>query len=116
MASVHGTYRQVVETLPALELVADCLARWNPVNCRWYLDAPVSNTRRLARLIDRAGAERGLTWQTELVNSPDRELAGETAIIATADSVILDQCGHWFNLTRQVIADKQIAVSPIGLT
>jgi hypothetical protein len=48
-------------------------------------------------------AERGWPWRVELVGSPDRVLAVAGEIIATADSVVLDRAGSWFNLARETI-------------
>ena len=35
--------------------------------------------------------------------SPDRDLIASPAIVATADSGVLDRCGRWFNLARDVV-------------
>jgi hypothetical protein len=47
--------------------------------------------------------ERGWPWQVECVQKPDEVLAATDEIIVTADSVVLDRCQRWFNLTREVI-------------
>jgi hypothetical protein len=47
MASMHGSYRKVAETLPALELLGRELAADEVSACRWLLDRPVSNSGRL---------------------------------------------------------------------
>jgi hypothetical protein len=39
-----------------------------------------------------------------LVASPDRALIDAHGIVATADSGVLDRCGRWFNLAREVVA------------
>jgi hypothetical protein len=104
MASVHGTYRQVRETLPAAEMTADCLLVLGLANCVWYLDAPVSNSGRLAQLLREVFATRNLVWDVQLVNSPDQQLRQSTSVVATADSAILDACAAWFDLTRHVLA------------
>jgi hypothetical protein len=109
MASVHGTYRKVEETAPAVELIGRSLAQWQPARCLWYLDAPVSNSGRLAAILRAAGLRLGLDWQVELVDNPDRVLAGAGDIVATADSVILDRCGAWINFTIHVLAEHSFA-------
>jgi hypothetical protein len=116
MASVHGTYRQVAETLPAAEMVAESLRRWQPAACLWYLDAPVSNSGRLARVLRETGASFGLDWQVELVNNPDRTLIEADAIVASADSVVLDGCQAWLNLTSEVLAERGVPIEAIDLT
>ncbi len=51
LASVHGTYRRVAETEPALRRAAAWLAEHEIGPCTWLLDAPVSNSGRVATLI-----------------------------------------------------------------
>lgn len=108
MASVHGTYRQVAETLPAVELAAQSIAKWQPAHCTWYLDAPVSNSGRLKTVLRETGERVGLSWQVELVPSPDRVLSIQDAVVASADSVILDRCGRWLNFTSHVLAEHSV--------
>ena len=97
LASVHGTYRRVEETRPALALAARRLSEWGAGPCTWYLDAPVSNSGRLAAMIRAEG------WEAEVVPDPDAVLAGSSDPVVTADSGILDRCGPWVNLARLVI-------------
>ena len=47
MASIHGTYRKVEETPPALMLIGKIAAELGVASCLWYLDSPVSNSGRL---------------------------------------------------------------------
>ncbi len=103
MASMHGSYRKVTETRPALELLGQVLAQLGPDECLWYLDRPVSNSGRLKTLILETAAARGWSWSVELVANPDPILAETDQIVATADSVILDHCRAWVNLARETI-------------
>lgn len=106
MASVHGTYRSVMETPPAVEMIAQTVAMWRPSACVWYLDAPVSNSGRLAKLIREVGENRQLGWEVSVVNNPDAELSNWPGVVATADSAVLDRCGRWINLARYVLAEN----------
>ncbi len=103
MASMHGSYRKVAETGPALERIGRALESFGVAGCRWYLDRPVSNSGRLKTLIEQLAARRRWDWHVELVADPDAILAETDAIVATADSVILDRCRRWFNLARETI-------------
>ncbi|MGD0382663.1 MAG: DUF434 domain-containing protein [Thermoguttaceae bacterium] len=103
MASMHGTYRKVAETLPALELLGDELADLNLAECIWYLDRPVSNSGRLKSLMEELARKKGWPWRVELEQNPDAILAESPEVVATADSVILDRCLSWFNFARIVI-------------
>jgi hypothetical protein len=105
MASMHGSYRKVAETRPALELLGGTLAAAAVSECRWLLDRPVSNSGRLKAIIEELAAVRGWAWQVELVPNPDVLLADPSSgvVVATADSAVLDRCAAWFNLARETI-------------
>jgi len=103
MASMHGSYRKVAETRPALELVGRTIAEAGVSECLWYLDRPVSNSGRLKKIIEEVAADNGWAWRVELVPNPDRLLSQTEHVVATADSAILDACGLWFNLARETL-------------
>jgi hypothetical protein len=98
MASVHGTYRKVEETRPALDLAARWLAEWGVGPCTWLLDAPVSNSGRLAAMIRTTPA-----WSAEVLPDPDALLVAPGAIAATADAGVLDRCEIWVSLARALV-------------
>jgi hypothetical protein len=99
LASVHGTYRRVEETRPALELAVRWLAEWGAGPCTWFLDAPVSNSGRLAAMIRAADPN----WSAEVVPNPDAVLVQPGDLVVSADSLILDRCGEWVNLARALV-------------
>jgi hypothetical protein len=103
MASMHGSYRKVQETVPALDLLGRTLARLGVAEAVWLLDRPVSNSGRLKRLMEDRAAAQGWPWRVELAADPDRVLVDVPDIVATADSAILDRCPRWFNLARQTV-------------
>ena len=103
LAGVHGTYRRVEETRPALGLIGAVLADLGAGPCTWYLDSPVSNSGRLRAILLEYAAEHGHDWRIELVFNPDPILAGSAEFVATADSVILDHCAGWFPLARAAV-------------
>ncbi|MDG3007685.1 DUF434 domain-containing protein [Paludisphaera mucosa] len=102
LASVHGTYRRVEETRPALELAARALAAWGVGPCTWLLDAPVSNSGRLAAMI----RDVDPTWSAEVVPDPDRLLILPGDPVASADSGVLDRCGPWLNLACALVESE----------
>jgi hypothetical protein len=106
MASMHGTYRKVAETLPALHLLADHLEASGAGSCLWLLDSPVSNSGRLKQIIRGVGVERGLDWSVELVADPDRVLGDTPLCVVSADSGVLDRCGPWLNLVQDAVVRR----------
>ncbi len=103
MASMHGSYRQVAETLPAIELVGRQLMKSRVAHCRWLLDSPVSNSGRVKRMLEKQAEENGWNWKVDLVPDPDKLLSKSEAIVASSDSAILDRCSRWFNLAALLI-------------
>ncbi len=103
MASMHGSFRRVAETRPALQLLGQTLKDLGLARCRWYLDRPVSNSGRLKRLIEEMAASAGWPWEVELATSPDALLVAAQCPVASADSAVLDRCARWVNLARHVV-------------
>jgi hypothetical protein len=112
LASMHGTYRKVAETMPALELLGQMTVVWGTATWSWFFDRPVSNSGRLKVIMEQLAAERGWPWRVELVQNPDKILAEADEIISTADSVVLDRCRQWFNLAREVI-DRRLPTANV---
>ncbi|HEX9998221.1 MAG TPA: DUF434 domain-containing protein [Abditibacterium sp.] len=105
MASMHGNFRRVEETAPAITMIGNFLASLSLEAVVWWLDAPVSNSGRLAGLIRELAEQNAWNWRVEMV--PDADFAMkklENAIVATADSVILDVASAWFNLGAAIVA------------
>lgn len=103
MASMHGSYRKVAETSPAIELAGRVIDSLQVSECVWLLDRPVSNSGRLKKLIEQIATGRRWPWTVQLVADPDPLLIQSDHVVATADSMILDHCRRWFNLAREVI-------------
>lgn len=104
MASMHGSWRRVDETQPAIDAIVACLRDAGVSRVRWLLDRPVSNSGRLRDRI-RASCD-GLTEPSidvELVDDPDRELVSAPHPVASADSGVLDRCRAWYALANDVV-------------
>jgi hypothetical protein len=103
LASVHGTYRTVEETTLALQALGMWLAPLGVKEVAFFIDAQVSNSGRLASIMRTLAAAHGWPWQATLVPSADTVLRQTPEIVATSDSSILDQAGHWFGLAAAVV-------------
>jgi hypothetical protein len=106
LASIHGTYRKVTETIPAVQLIGQFLKEHNVGDCLWLLDSPVSNSGRLKTLIGELAGKNDWSWEVELLFSPDAKLIKTDLIVASSDSVVLDGCKRWVNLARAIIEEK----------
>jgi hypothetical protein len=116
MASMHGSYRKVAETIPAIQILGELMAEWNVATCRWLLDQPVSNSGRLKTMLREISEEHGWNWEIELVPDPDPVLSQADQIVASADSQILNQAERWFNLARRAIETRVPAAWIVDLS
>jgi hypothetical protein len=140
LASIHGTYRKVEETVPAARLIGDFLTEIGRVrgepdaqrpfgpgppsnrgqdardttarHVLWLLDSPVSNSGRLKTLLGELAREHSWPWEIRLTISPDAELSKMDTIVVSTDSVILDACPHWTNLAAEIIT-KRLPATPV---
>ena len=103
IAGMHGSYRRVAETLPIIEATGRATERWQVAGLHWYLDAPVSNSGRLAALLREVATEHGWPWQVEVVRDPDPLLVAATDIVASADGEVIDRAARWCSLARHII-------------
>ncbi len=106
LASIHGTYRKVTETIPAVKLIGSFLKEIGVTKALCLLDSPVSNSGRLKTLIGELAQKNVWVWEIELVTSPDAVLIKGDAIVASSDSVVLDGCLKWTNLAAEIINQK----------
>jgi len=116
LASVHGTYRKVTETIPAVEMIGQFLREAGAGKALWLLDSPVSNSGRLKTLIGELARKNKWDWEIELLLSPDAELKKTELIVASSDSVILDCCGCWVNLAAEIISSRLSSAKVIDLS
>ena len=105
IAGLRGTYRLIDKTDPALSAIGSVLEKHRIKQANFYLDAPVSNSGRLGQRIRETFASAPFDTEVFVINHVDQVLCGLDHVV-THDSVILDHCGSWYNLVREVLEDK----------
>jgi hypothetical protein len=115
LASIHGTYRKVEETIPAVQLIGTFLTEIRVAQALWLLDSPVSNSGRLKTLIAQVARENNWPWEIRLTISPDAELRKTDTIVVSTDSVILDACPKWTSLAAEIITRRLPSARVIDL-
>ena len=105
LAGLRGTYRIVDKTVRAVELLLGRLETLGVEEALFYLDQQVSNSGRLrALLLDKAEG-RSVGVQVELHPGVDGVLSRMENVVTT-DAIILDKCGSWYNLNREIIEES----------
>lgn len=98
LAALRGTYRIIPETTAAVRMLLDSLKEIGAKLVHILLDEPVSNSGRLKTLIADIGEEYSFDLDIQIRKDVDRSLYGKENVV-TSDSVILDNCGSWINMT-----------------
>ena len=82
-------------------------------NAVFYLDAPVSNSGRLAALIKACAGKHDVSVTVQVINDVDRVLEQRDGVISS-DAIILNKCISWLNI-MPVIMEQLEAVWMIRL-
>ena len=104
LAGLRGSYRIVDKTVRAVELLLGRMEALGVANALFYLDQQVSNSGRLRALLLDKAEERSIQVQVELHPSVDGVLSRLENVVTT-DAIILDKCGSWYNLNRELIEE-----------
>lgn len=102
LAGLRGSYRIVDKTVQAVELLLARLETLGVQRVLFYLDQQVSNSGRLRALLLEQAENRSVEVQVKLHSSVDGLLFRMERVV-TADAIILDKCGSWYNLNRTLI-------------
>ncbi len=106
LAALRGTYRLIPETEEAVRIMLQALQDAEVKEAIILLDQPVSNSGRLKTLIAEAGEDCRVKLDIRITRDVDRELYGKEYVI-TSDSVILDRCAGWVNLTGEIMKKEE---------
>lgn len=104
LAGLRGTYFIVDKTDIALNLICQTLKQYNVPEIKFYLDAPVSNSGKLKFKIIEQLQKLNIPFEVLIVKNPDVVLSKLERVV-TGDSVILDECKSWFNLSKKIVDD-----------
>lgn len=102
LAGLRGTYRVIRQTEHAIGQIFEFLDAHQVPAVEIYLDAPVSNSGQLKRTILQCAEMWRCQAEVELVPNADAMLTGKERIVSS-DSVLLDQCQSWLNLTAELV-------------
>lgn len=103
ISGLHGSYRKIHETPYAITLATRFFKTFNTGPVLWIFDKPVSNSGRLAKLVEDIGNEENIKWETKLADQADNTVAEADQIVISSDSQILARSNRWFNLIDYII-------------
>lgn len=103
LASIHGTYKRVMETEKAIMLIGKGLETLGVGPVHWLLDRPVSNSGRMKTFLYETADQKEWDWEVDLCYNPDARLTESDDIIVSSDSMVIDGAGRWTNFARYCI-------------
>ncbi|WP_456428330.1 DUF434 domain-containing protein [Nitratifractor sp.] len=107
LASVHGHYTLRAETEAAIRLALEGLRELGVRRSHWLFDRPVSNSGRLASLVESIARELGVEAEAEAVDGVDSRLKHCDGVVLSADTAILDSKRvQWYDLVEYLIERK----------
>lgn len=106
IASIHGTYKRVAETMTAIQIIGDTIQKLGIKQANWFLDSPVSNSGRLKVLLLEEAEKQGWNWEVTLVHNPDKEVAETGQIAISSDGWVIDHSPSWFNMFGYMLEHK----------
>ena len=102
LAALRGTYRLIPETEKAILMLFELLQEAEVSRVNILLDQPVSNSGRLKTCMAEIGEEYPFALDIQILREVDRDLYDKELVI-TSDSIILDHCISWVNLTPECL-------------
>lgn len=102
LAGLRGTYRLIPQTDLAIEALFQSLDELKVKKAVIYLDKPISNSGRLKQRIYHFAEKITFELDVELDDAVDSVLKTKP-LVASADSIILDECNEWFNLAKYIV-------------
>jgi hypothetical protein len=105
LASVHGTYRSVDETEPALSALRRTLEQAEVASMHVFFDRPVGNSGRIKTKALELFADATLEVSVSVHDQVDKELVALCPVVASSDAWILDNARAWLDLPSMVAAD-----------
>lgn len=112
LAGLRGTYRLIDKTELAVKSIAKVLLKHKVKKAVFYLDAPVSNSGRLAQLLREHYEGMPFTLEIEVIHQVDSVLQKLNHVV-TSDAIILDHADSWFNLVKEALKLEKLEYNTI---
>ncbi len=106
IADIRGSYSLRIETEAAVELALETLKAAGVAEAVWLFDRPVSNSGRLAKLVNETAEKLGIPARAGTADRVDSRIKACDGVAVTADSDILSHTKRWFDLAGWIITRR----------
>jgi len=106
IANIHGSYALRAETANAIALVGEAVRQSGVEKARWLFDRPVSNSGRVAALVNETARRLPAAMEAKTAEEVDAKIKACGGVAVTADSEILSSGVAWFDLAGRIIQTR----------
>ncbi|WP_416768708.1 DUF434 domain-containing protein [Sulfurimonas sp. ST-25] len=103
IANIHGAYALRAETEEAITVAATALKEAGVAEVLWLFDRPVSNSGRVAALVNDTAHRLSVPMEALTADEVDAKVKRCGGVAVTADSEILAGGVAWFDLAGHII-------------
>jgi hypothetical protein len=103
ISGLSGSFKKTKTTETAMQLIIHALKKLKPRQTLFLFDAPISMSGKLAQEIRNQLKKNNLPGDAMAVKVPEKILIGFSGVIATSDTVIVDQSKKAFDLAGYIL-------------
>jgi len=106
ISGLSGSFKKTETTEKAIQLIIHALKNIKPQRTLLLFDAPISMSGKLAQEIGNLLKKENLSGDAMAVKVPEKILIGFPGVIATSDTVIIDQSKKILDLAGYILKKK----------
>ena len=106
ISGLSGNFKKTSKTEEALQMIFDALKGAKPRQTLFLFDSPISMSGKLAQGVRSLLKKENLPGDAQAVKVPEKVLIGFPGIIATSDTVIINQSKKVLDLAGEIIKKR----------
>jgi hypothetical protein len=107
ISGLSGDFRRSKSTDEALQLIFNALRKTTPRHTLFLFDAPISKSGTLAQEVRSRMKQKGLPGDAQAIKVPEKILIGFHGVVATSDTIIIDQSSKAVDLAGTILRRQQ---------
>jgi hypothetical protein len=106
ISGLSSSFKKTELTEEAIRLILAIIKKMKPLHTLFLFDAPISKSGKLAQEVRESLKRENLAGDARAVKVPEKILIGFPGVIATSDTVIIDQSKKVLDLAGTILSNK----------
>lgn len=106
ISGLSGNFKKTERAEKALQLILDVIKKKEPRQTLFLFDAPISKSGKLAQEVRSLLKKENIPGDAQAVKVPEKILIGFPGIVATSDTVIINQSKKVVDLAGEIIKKR----------